>query len=405
MKPTLLTNARIATMSEDSGYGLIESGAIIVEGENIRWVGPASELPDIEDADVIDCHQQLVTPGLIDCHSHLVYAGDRATEFELRLEGTSYEEIARHGGGIISTVNATREASEAELLEQSQPRLDQLMSEGVTTLEIKSGYGLNCNNEIKMLKVARQLDQNNPINIVKTFLGAHALPPEYKDRDDEYISEVCSDMLPKAHAEGLVDAVDIFVESIAFNLDHAKQVFDTAKSLDLPIKAHVEQLSDMGGAVLSAQAGALSVDHIEYLSDEAVAELGQTDTVAVILPGAFYFLRETQLPPIDALRKHGVPMALATDANPGSSPIFSIHTILNMACTLFHMTPSETLKGVTINAAKALGLETRIGSIEAGKQADLVLWNTDNPAMLSAQVGLNYCHSVMQAGKWRGSES
>ena len=387
MKPILLTNARIATMSEDSGYGLIESGAIIVEGTNISWVGPTSDIPKTEDAEVIDCHQQLITPGLIDCHSHLVYAGDRATEFELRLEGASYEEIARHGGGIISTVNATRAASEATLLEQSQPRLEQLMSEGVTTLEIKSGYGLDCDNEIKMLRVARQLEHNNSIKIVKTFLGAHALPPEFKGRDDEYINQVCSDMLPQAHAQGLVDAVDIFVESIAFNLDHAKQVFDTAKSLDLPVKAHVEQLSDMGGAILAAKSGALSVDHIEYLSEDAVAELGQTETVAVILPGAFYFLREQQLPPIESLRKHGVRMALATDANPGSSPIFSIHTILNMACTLFRMTPSETLKGVTINAAKALGLESRIGSIEVGKQADLVLWNTDNPSHAVSSAG------------------
>jgi len=401
MPLTLLINARIATISGNSGYGLIDDAALLIEGSQIEWLGPMADCSDHTDAEVIDCKGRLVTPGLIDCHTHLVYGGDRANEFEQRLEGLSYTEIAQRGGGIRSTVAATRVASESELMAQAKNRLGQLMNEGVTTIEIKSGYGLDCENEIKMLSVARQIGEQNLIRVQKTFLGAHALPPEYADNSDGYINQVCDDMLPKAHAEGLVDAVDIFIESIAFNLDQAKQVFEKAHSLGLPVKAHVEQLSDMGGAKLACEFDALSIDHIEFLPPDDVKQLVAKETVAVLLPGAFYVLRETQLPPIEALRKHGMPMAIATDANPGSSPLFSILLTMNMACTLFRLTPTEALRGVTINAARALGLDKQVGSLEVGKQADIAFWDVDKPSMLAYQIGINPCAGVMQAGQWR----
>ncbi len=401
MSQTLFTNATIACLDGESGYGLRENGALLVEAEKIAWLGPMQDSPATGAAEVVDCKGRLLTPGLIDCHSHLVYGGDRADEFEMRLEGASYAEIARQGGGILSTVNATRAASEAELFEQVLPRLRTLLDEGVTTLEIKSGYGLDSDNEIKMLRVARHLQSELQLRIQKTFLGAHALPPEYTDRSDAYIELVCAEMLPNAHAEGLVDAVDVFIESIAFSREQGAKVLDCAQALGLPFKAHVEQLSDLGGALMAASKGALSVDHIEYLNDADVTRLAQSDTVAVLLPGAFYQLRETQVPPLAALRAERVPIALATDANPGSSPIHSILLIMNMACTLFRMTPTEALRGITINAARALGLDQEIGSLEIGKQADIVLWNVDRPSMLSYQVGINPCAGVMQAGQWR----
>ena len=401
MPQTLFINATIACLDSESGYGLREHGAVLVEAGKIAWLGAMKDQPAVSDAEVIDCAGRLLTPGLIDCHSHLVYGGDRADEFEMRLEGVSYAEIAQRGGGIISTVNATRAASEAELFAQALPRLNSLLAEGVTTIEIKSGYGLDSDNEIKMLRVARQLEREFQIRVQKTFLGAHALPPEYAGRSDDYIEQVCAEMLPRAHAEGLVDAVDVFIESIAFSLAQGTRVFDCAQALGLPIKAHVEQLSDLGGAVIAATRGALSVDHIEYLAATDVASLAQSETVAVLLPGAFYVLRETQLPPLAALREHEVPMALASDANPGSSPVTSLLLVMNMACTLFRLTPAEALRGVTINAARALGLATEIGSIEVGKQADIVLWNVAKPSMLSYQIGLNPCAAVMQAGNWR----
>ena len=401
MPQTLFTNARIVTMSDNSGYGLIDDAALLVDGQRIEWVAPMAQAKIPLNANRVDCEGRLMTPGLIDCHTHLVYGGNRADEFELRLEGASYEEIAQRGGGIVSTVKATREASEAELLKQARPRFEQLLSEGVTTLEIKSGYGLDCDNEIKMLSVAKKLGELYPVRVEKTFLGAHALPAEFVGRADAYIDLVCQDMLPKAHAEGLVDAVDIFIESIAFNLEQAHRVFDAAAELGLPIKAHAEQLSDLGGSVMAAGRGALSVDHIEYLPAAEVPQLAQNNTVAVLLPGAFYVLRETQLPPIEALRRHRVPIAIATDSNPGSSPVSSLLLIMNMACTLFRLTPGEALRGVTINAAKALGLDTEIGSIQAGKQADLVIWDLDKPSELAYQMGLNSCAAVMQAGNWR----
>ena len=401
MSQTLFINATIACLDSESGYGLREHGALLVEAGKIAWLGTMQDQPAVSDAEVIDCAGRLLTPGLVDCHSHLVYGGDRADEFEMRLEGVSYAEIAQQGGGIVATVNATRAASEAELFAQTLPRLNSLLDEGVTTLEIKSGYGLDSDNEIKMLRVARQLGNEFQIRVQKTFLGAHALPPEYAGRSDDYIELVCTEMLPRAHAEGLVDAVDVFIESIAFSLEQGKQVFDCAQALGLPIKAHVEQLSDLGGAVMAAQRGALSVDHIEYLAAADVARLAQSEAVAVLLPGAFYVLRETQLPPLAALREHQVPIALASDANPGSSPVTSLLLIMNMACTLFRLTPAEALRGVTINAARALGLQAEIGSIEVGKQADIVLWNVAKPSMLSYQIGINPCAAVMQAGSWR----
>jgi len=403
MPHILFTHARIATLTGDSGYGLIDDGALLVNGRVIEWIGPMSDLKPVAGAKTVYCGSRLITPGLIDCHTHLVYGGDRADEFELRLEGASYEEIARKGGGIVSTVKATRQASESELLAQTRPRLRQLLSEGVTTLEIKSGYGLDAENEIKMLRVAKQLGEENQLRIQKTFLGAHALPPEYSGRADDYIQLVCEDMLPRVYAEGLADAVDVFIESIGFSLSQAERVFDVALKLGLPIKAHVEQLSDLGGAVMAARRSALSVDHIEYLKVDDVPHLLEHGSVAVLLPGAFYVLRETQLPPIEALRANKVPVAIATDANPGSSPVTSLLLMMNMACTLFKLTPAEALRGVTINAAKALGLETEIGSLEAGKQADLVVWDFDKPSKLSYQIGMNACAAVMQAGNWRKS--
>ena len=401
MPKTLLTNARIATMAGPSSLGLLDNAGLMVDADAIVWVGPMADCPDNADARVIDCGGRLITPGLIDCHTHLVYGGDRADEFEQRLEGMSYAEISRRGGGIRSTVTATREASEAELLNQSRPRIEQLLNEGVTTVEIKSGYGLDCENEIKMLRVARQLEAEYSVRVMKTFLGAHALPEEFTDRADDYISLVCDEMLPQAHAEGLVDAVDVFIESIAFDFPQAQRVFETANALGLPIKAHVEQLSDMGGAMLASEFDALSVDHIEYLSAEDVCGLADKSTVAVLLPGAFYVLRETQLPPINALREQAVPMAIASDANPGSSPLNSILLTMNMACTLFSLTPVEALCGVTINAAMALGLETSHGSLEPGKQADIVIWDLNKPSLLAYQIGLNPCAAVMRAGEWR----
>ena len=400
---TLFINARLATMTGESGYGVVEDHGLLVEADRIIWIGLMSERQTrVEtEPEVIDCQGKLLTPGLIDCHSHLVYGGDRADEFELRLEGASYEEISRAGGGIKSTVKATREATQKSLLYSAKKRLKPLLEEGVTTLEIKSGYGLDSETEIKMLRVAKQLETDCSVRIKKTFLGAHALPEEYTNRSDDYIDLVCNQMLPEAHSAGLVDAVDVFIEKIAFTIDQAQRVFDCADALGLPVKAHVEQLSDMGGAVMVAKRKGLSVDHIEYLTKDDVTTLAENNTVAVLLPGAFYVLRETKLPPIEALRANGVSMAIATDANPGSSPVHSLLLIMNMACTLFRLTPTEALRGVTINAAKALGLNKELGSLSVGKQADLVLWDVDKPAMLSYQIGLNPCAAIMKAGVWR----
>ena len=399
MSQFLFSNATLACVDGPAGYGLRENAALLVSGGRIEWLGAQADCPAANGAELVDCAGRLITPGLIDCHTHLVYGGDRADEFEMRLEGASYAEIAAAGGGILSTVNATRAASEDELLEQAMPRTRQLLDEGVTTLEIKSGYGLDVVNELKMLRVAQRLGETCGIRVQKTFLGAHALPPEYQDRADEYIEYLCDEVLPRARDEGLVDAVDVFIESIAFTLQQGETMLARAQELGLPVKAHVEQLSDLGGAVMAAGRGALSVDHIEYLQADDVSRLN--GSVAVLLPGAFYVLRETQLPPIEALRENQIPMALATDANPGSSPVHSILLIMNMACTLFRLTPAEALRGVTINAAKALGFDQEIGSLEVGKQADLVLWNVPKPSLLSYRAGDNPCAAVMQGGAWR----
>lgn len=376
-------------MQKDSPYGLLENGAILVSDQNIAWVGSSTNLPaEAKKHEMIDLEGRLVTPGLVDCHTHIVHGGNRANEFEMRLNGASYEEVARAGGGIVSTVTATRDADESTLLKEALKRADALIEEGVTTIEIKSGYGLDVETELKMLRVARAIPKQRPISTITSFLGAHAVPAEYDGRADAYIDEVCIPTLVAAHAEGLVDAVDGFCEGIAFNPDQIGRVFDKAQSLGIPIKLHAEQLSNLGGTKLAAEFGALSADHLEYATAEDAIAMAKAGTVAVILPGAYYTLRETQAPPINAFREHNVDMALATDCNPGSSPITSLLLTMNMACTFFRMTPEEALAGVTRNGAKALGLGG-IGIIEADARADLAIWDVDSPAELSYRIGFN----------------
>ena len=387
---TLFRNAQIATMTPGKSYGLIENGAVVISADRIKWVGAEKELPDeFAGLQGKNLEGRLVTPALIDCHTHLVYGGSRATEFELRLNGASYEEISRNGGGILSTVTATRNASENELLAQSLPRLDALLSEGVATIEIKSGYGLDIETEIKMLRVARQLGKERSVRVKTSFLGAHAIPPEFSGKADAYIDFVCEEVLPAVHYENLADAVDGFCENIAFSPNQISRVFEKAKSFGLPVKLHAEQLSNLGGARLAAKYGALSADHLEFLDQTGVEVMGESGTVAVLLPGAFYTLHETQLPPLDSLRKAEVPIAIATDCNPGSSPLTSILLCMNMACTLFRMTPEEALCGVTIIAAQALGIGDEVGTIEVGKKAELAVWNVDQPAELAYRAGFN----------------
>jgi imidazolonepropionase len=390
----ILTNATVATMQD--GYGLMEQAAVVLQGDRITWVGPMGGLS--EPGEKIDLGGRLVTPGLIDCHSHVVFAGTRATEFEMRLQGASYEEIARAGGGIISTVKATRLASEDDLLAQSLLRVDQMLAEGVTSLEIKSGYGLDIDTELRMLRVARKIGQLRPIRVVTSFLGAHAVPPEYRDRADNYLTEQAIPALRAAHAEGLVDAVDGFCEGIAFSPAQIERVFAEASALGLPVKLHAEQLSNLHGAALAARHGALSADHLEYLDEDGARAMAAAGTVAVILPGAFYTLRETKLPPIDLLRRHGVRMAVATDCNPGTAPMTSPCLAMNMACTLFRMTPTEALLGTTVHAAAALGLRDA-GTIAPGMRADLAIWHARHPAELSWRVGANSLHSRIFGGK------
>ncbi len=395
-------NAHLATMDGVPGanaYGTIEDGAVAAKDGRIAWVGPRAELPAGWRAQVEhDCRGGWLTPGLIDCHTHLVYAGSRAAEFEQRLQGVSYEEIARAGGGILSTVRATRAASEKDLLRQSSRRLAALMAEGVTTVEIKSGYGLDTATESRILRVARQLALSCATEVKTSFLGAHALPPEYAGRADDYIALVCEEMLPAIHAEGLADAVDAFCEGIGFSSAQTARVFERAHSLGLPVKLHADQLSDLGGAGLAARYSALSADHLEYTSPASVEGMAQAGTVAVLLPGAYYFLRETRLPPIAALRERGVPMALATDCNPGTSPCTSLLLMLNMGCTLFRLTPAEALAGVTRHAAQALGLQREAGRIARGLRADLALWEIERPADLAYAFGANPCVGRYHAG-------
>ncbi|TDT74259.1 imidazolonepropionase [Litoreibacter halocynthiae] len=394
----LLTNAKIVTLRDNQDYGLIEEGAIALDGEKISWVGNAADVPPAYHCDTtLDLGGRLVTPALIDCHTHIVFGGNRATEFELRLNGASYEEVARAGGGIVSTVTATRIATEQELLADALTRVDALIAEGVTLIEVKSGYGLDRETELKMLRVARQIAQVRPVDLRTSFLGAHAVPPEYKDKPDAYIDDICIPTLRAAHAEGLVDAVDGFCEGIAFDTAQIARVFDVAVELDLPIKLHAEQLSNIGGTQLAAHYGALSADHVEYATDADAQALAKSGTVAVVLPGAFYTLRETQSPPIQAFRDHGVPMALATDCNPGSSPLTSPLLTMNMACTLFRMTPLEALLGMTVHAARALGVTDR-GRIIAGARADLCIWDATHPAELAYRIGFNPLHNRIFKG-------
>lgn len=412
---SIIINANLATFSTQYGfdnyatdtsntlYGQLENAAIGIKDGKIAWIGTqqdiAAHLSSYQDQQIKDANNGWITPGLIDCHTHLVYGGNRSNEFEARLHGASYQDIAAQGGGIVSTVTATRAASIEELFAQSEKRLLALMREGVTSVEIKSGYGLDLENERKMLQVARQLGDKHPIEVRTTYLAAHALPPEYKGRMDDYIEQVC-EWLPILHSEGLVDAVDGFCENIAFNTEQIKRVFDVARSLGLPVKLHAEQLSDMGGSGLVAEYEGLSSDHLEHLSEADIEKMAASNTVAVLLPGAFYTLRDTKLPPIEALRKNQVAMAISTDCNPGTSPLTSLLLAMNMGCTLFFLTPEEVLAGTTVYAAQALGLSQK-GKIEVGCDADLVLWDIARPADLSYLIGLNPIAGIMTAGEWR----
>lgn len=396
----LLIHATLATFDGEQPYGLIEDGAIALAQGRIAWVGPYDQLPagtERATVRVEDLGGALVTPGLIDCHTHLVFGGDRAHEFDLRLNGASYEEIARAGGGIASTVKATRSASENELFAQSLPRARALLADGVTTIEIKSGYGLAIESERRMLRVARRLGDELGIDVRTTFLGLHALPSEYKDDRDGYVAMICDEVLPSLAREGLVDAVDAFCEGIGFTREETQRVFERATALGLPVKLHAEQLSNLEGAALVAQYGGLSADHLEYLSEAGIEAMARAGTVAVLLPGAFYALRETRQPPVAALRKHGVAMAVATDCNPGTSPLLSLRMAAGMACTLFRLTPEEALRGVTVNAARALGLPDR-GRLAAGLRADVVIWEARRPAELCYWIGGGLVRTVYREG-------
>ncbi|HEX6119441.1 MAG TPA: imidazolonepropionase [Dongiaceae bacterium] len=397
----LLTDCRAATMAEANGYGAIDDAAIAIEGDRIAWIGKRADLPKQSAKETVSLGGRWVTPGLIDCHTHLVFGGERAGEFEQRLKGATYEDIAKAGGGIVSTVRATRAASEADLLASAKSRLAMMMAEGLTTIEVKSGYGLDVENECKTLRVACALGRGHGVTVKATCLAAHALPPEFAGRPDAYIDLVCNKILPVVTAENLADAVDAFSERIAFTAEQTVRVFDKAKALGLPVKLHADQLSDMGGAALAARYGALSADHIEYSAEAGIATMGKAGTVAVLLPGAFFVLREKQLPPLDALRRHGVPIAISTDCNPGSSPVLSPLLMLSMACTLFRMTPEETLAGVTRNAAAALGMGATHGQLCNGYAADIAIWNIGRPAELSYWVGGNPRAGVIQSGRWR----
>ena len=397
---SLLVNTTLATLvGDDRPWGVIEHAVLAVEGNRILYAGSAEDAPDFDASDVVDCHGQWATPALVDCHTHLVYAGNRAWEFEQRLQGRSYETIARSGGGILSTVTQTRAAGEDALFEQAGSRLARLLEEGVTTVEIKSGYGLEMDTELRMLRVARRLGEAFPVTVRTTFLGAHALPEEFRERGaDAYIDHVCRDILPEAARLGLVDAVDVFCEGVGFSPQQCERVFETATDLGLPVKAHVEQLSNLQGARLAARYGALSVDHLEYLQASDVAALAAAGTVAVLLPGAFYFLGETRKPPVDALRERGVPIAVATDLNPGSSPMASLLLAMNQASILFGLTPEESLRGATRNAALALGLDNK-GLLQAGMDADIALWDIEHPAQLVCEVNQHRPTRVWQEGR------
>jgi imidazolonepropionase len=396
---TIWRNARVATLASDRrGLGEVSDGLVAEVDGRILYAGPAREAPGFEAARIEDCGGRWITPGLIDCHTHLVFASDRAGEFERRLAGASYEEIAREGGGILSTVRATRAASREELVAAALPRLDAMIAQGVTTVEIKSGYGLDLAGEIKMLEAARELGRRRPVHVVTSLLAAHATPPEFAGRSDAYVDAVCGEMIGEVAARGLADGVDAFCEGIGFTLAQVRRVFESATAAGLPIRIHAEQLSNLGGAALAAEFGALSADHLEHLDEAGVAALARAGAIATLLPGAYYFVRETQAPPIELLRAHGVPIALATDCNPGTSPLTSILLVMNMAATLFRLTVEECLAGVTRNGAAALGLAGQIGSLEPGKWCDLAIWDIERPAELVYWMGANPLHRRV----WRG---
>lgn len=400
--PQVWRNVRLATFAPGlPGIGAVESGALAIRDGRIVFSGAEADLPAaaLAGAETVDGEGRWITPGLIDCHTHLVWAGDRAHEFEMRLAGASYEEVARAGGGIISSVGALRAASEDDLVRQTLPRLDALVAEGVTTVEVKSGYGLDFASERKALRAARRLGEVRPVGIRTTFLGAHALPPEASGDKDRYIAEVADAMLPALAAEGLVDAVDAFCEGIAFSPGQVARVFDRAQSLGLPVKLHADQLSNLGGAALAARYQALSADHLEHTDEAGAAAMARSGTVAVLLPGAYYFIRETKLPPVGLFRQHGVPMAVATDCNPGTSPLTSLLLAMNMAATLFRLTVDECLAGVTREAARALGILPEVGTLEAGKRADVAVWSVERPAELVYRMGFNPLHARIHAGQ------
>ncbi len=396
---TVFTNAHLATMQGNDPYGTILNGAVAVKGGRIAAIGPASDLPANRAADVIDLGGRWVTPGLVDCHTHIVYAGNRAHEFEMRLQGTTHEAIARAGGGIRSTMAATRAADERELFDTAVPRIRRLLQEGVTTLEIKSGYGLDDATELRMLRVARRLGETLPVRVVTSYLGAHTLPPEFEGRADAYVALMCDTVLPQIEAAGLADAVDVCYEPTSFTRAQAEVVLATAQRFNLPVKLHTGQYADCGGGELAAAYQALSADHLEYCSDADIAAMRAAGTVAVLLPGASYFLRMQQLPPVERMRDQGLAMAISTDSNPGSSPVTSLLLMLNMACTRFGLTPEEALSGVTRYAAQALGLGHTIGTLAVGKQADLAVWDIDHPIELSYALGANPCCRVVRGGE------
>ena len=394
---TLWQHCNVATMANGT-YSIIEDAALVTRDGYIEWLGPRQQLPTGEYGQTHGLEGAWVTPGLIDCHTHTVFGGNRSGEFEQRLQGVSYAEIAAAGGGIASTVRATRAASEDELFDSARQRLRCLLRDGVTSVEIKSGYGLSLESERKILRVIRRLGEALPVTVRSTCLAAHALPPEFKDRADDYIEHICNEMLPALAAEGLVDAVDAFCEYLAFSPEQVERVFKVAQQLGLPVKLHAEQLSSLHGSSLAARYQALSADHLEFMTEEDAIAMAESGTVAVLLPGAFYFLRETQLPPMEALRKHGVKIAIASDLNPGTSPGLSLRLMLNMACTLFRMTPEEALAGVTLHAATALGMGETHGSLEPGKVADFVAWNIDRPADLAYWLGGDLDKRVVRSG-------
>ena len=393
----LWKNCHIATM-QDGKYNSIEHAALVTFGHRIHWIGRESDIPNDNYAETINLNGSWLTPGLIDCHTHSVFGGNRSVEFEQRLQGVSYAEIAANGGGIASTVRATREASEDELLASALKRIRCLLKDGVTTIEIKSGYGLDYLNERKMLRVIRQIANILPMTVRSTCLAAHALPPEYKDQSDAYVDHICTEMLPKLHQEGLVDAVDAFCEYLAFSPAQVERIFNTAHALNLPVKLHAEQLSSLGGSSLAARYHALSADHLEFMTEDDVKAMAASGTVAVLLPGAFYFLRETQLPPLESLHKHGVRIALSSDLNPGTSPALSLRLMMNMGSTLFRLRPEQTLAGVTIHAAHALGLQDSHGSLEVGKVADFIAWEIEHPAEIVYWLGGDLPKRIIQHG-------